>query len=350
MAPKKQKIKIMILLDLPFEPPAQQDFSELILDADFVQENDIRKALKYLGHDVQIFGVFNDIFPLTKELKANPPDLVFNQFETFNSSREFEPNIIALLELFGVAYTGSNSEALRICKDKALSKKLLSYHGIRVPVFFSSPHNSNSIPIPNDTKFPVICKPLGLEGSEGIAKASLVHNPQACKERIKYLHKKYKTDVIVEEFIEGRELYVGVLGGKSTTVLPTQELFFKKGGSEKPTFATYRAKWDKGYRKKWGIDSGRARKLEENVKVQINQTSTAIFSILKLQGYARLDYRLSKNNELIFIEANPNPGISREEDFSFAAKDAGLSYTEMIAQIVGLAVQSHSTARNRSAS
>jgi D-alanine-D-alanine ligase len=332
-----KKLKILLLLDLPYDPPADQDFSELLKTPDFLDERDINRALTGLGHEVKIFGVFNDIFPLVNQLKMSPPDVVFNQFESFDSNRELEPNIIALLELFNIPYTGASPESMRLCKDKGLSKKLLSFDNIRVPKFFVSNKDKPLKNLPEDMNYPCICKPLGLEGSEGISKASLVANEKECLERIAFVH-RLSADAIIEEYIQGRELYVGVYGNDEVTVLPTQEMFFKKVPDGEPKFATYNAKWDKAYRKKWGIDSGKAKKISEEIEKEIHDQCIKIFGLFKLSGYARIDFRLSNEDELVFIEANPNPGIAKNEDFPAAAKQAGTPYPELLEDILKLAL------------
>lgn len=336
-------------MDLPYSPPQDQDFSQLLKTEDFTDENDLVTALKSLGHTVKIFGVYDDIFPLVNELKNARPDLVFNQFESFNEDRDMEPNIIALLELFGIPYTGAPAEALSLCKDKGLSKKLLSYHKIRIPEFITSQAATPIKTIPKSFNFPAICKPLGLEGSEGISQASLVHTADECLDRVKFVHDKLNSDCIVEEYIEGRELYVGVFGNDRLTVLPPRELVFDHYPDDMPKFATYKVKWDDKYREKWGIRSGKAKALPPKLTRNLKKMCMDIYRLFKLRGYARIDLRLSDAGELVFIEANPNPAMAIEDEFASAAKESGLTYPKLINEIIQLALTSSSSRLNRSA-
>ncbi len=316
-----KKLKVLALIDLPSPPPEDQNFSQHLKHEDWKDEKNVVETIKSLGHEVRIFGIFDDIQPLVEELKSDKPDVVFNMCETFNNDRDQEPNIAAVLELLGIPHTGANARALRLCKDKGLTKKILSFHRVRVPRFEISHKIRPRKKIHKRFVFPGLCKPLGLEASEGIAKTSLVKNEKDCLERLQYIHEKYGVDAIVEEFISGREFYVGVLGNDRLTVFPPQELFFKSVPDGDPRIATYKAKWDQEYRRKWGIDSGKAKAIEPLIKSKLDNVCKKIYRIFGLCGYARVDLRLSEQGEVVFIEVNPNPAIAKTDDFASGAKE-----------------------------
>jgi D-alanine-D-alanine ligase len=332
-------MQVLVLFDLAGAPPIDGDFAALMRGPDWKDERDVVRTLKKLGHEVRLFGIFDDIRPLVDELTRHKPDVVFNQCESFANDRQHEPSVIALLDLLGIPYTGARPEALQLCKDKGLTKKILSYHQIAVPRFEVFAHRSRTRRrLEQPAMLPAICKPLGLEASEGISQGSLVDNEDACLERIRFIHEKLGSDAIVEEYIDGRELYVGILGNERLTVLPPQELYFKQTPESVPRFLTYKAKWDAGYRKKYGIDSDAATNLSAAFLEKLDATCKQIYRLLKLSGYARIDLRLGPGDEPVFIEANPNPSIHKTDDFAWSARKAGIAYEELINRILGLAL------------
>lgn len=337
MGRRQSKHKILLLLDVLQDPPASQDFGEILKQEDWKPEARLIKALTSLGHEVKPFGLFNDIRPLFEEIQTNRPDLVFNQCEAFNGDRDNEPNIPALLELLNVKYTGASAHALSVCKDKALTKKILSYHRIRVPRFVVS-KKSRPIRKLHGFKYPAFTKPLNLESSEGIAQMSFTENEKDTLDRVKFLHESLKCDVIIEEYIEGREIYVGILGNEKLKILPPRELFFREVPEGEPKFATFKAKWDDNYRKKWGIKSGAARAFLPKTEKNLFETCRKIYKLFNIKGFARIDLRLTEAGEVVFIEANPNPSIAFDEDFALAAEKADMPYEMLLAQILSLAI------------
>ena len=194
---------------------------------------------------------------IVEKLRDGPPDVVFNLCESFFNDRVHEPNIPGLLELLRVPYTGAGPDPLLLCKDKEVAKALLVYHRIRVPRSVVSRRRTPRRTL-RGFSFPAFVKPLGQESSEGIAKASFGRNEKDTIERTRFLHASLGCDVVIEEYIEGRELYVSLLGNRNVTVLPTRELFFGDVPETEPRFATSKAKWDVEYRGKWGIRNGPA--------------------------------------------------------------------------------------------
>jgi D-alanine-D-alanine ligase len=240
-----------------------------------------------------------------------------------------------VLDLLGVPYTGAPTAALQLCKDKGLTKKILAFDGIRVPRFLIS---TRQRPLSDFTgfAFPAIVKPLDGEGSEGISQRSLVRHPFACASRVKELHRLTGGDVIIEEFIEGREIYAAVLGDDEVEVMPPREFRFARVAEGKPRIATFKAKWDDRYRRKWGLGTAPARGLGEGVEARVEGAARAVYKAFQIKGYARVDFRLDREGVPVFLEANPNPAIGSSEDFAKAARKAGVAYDDLIARIVGM--------------
>jgi D-alanine-D-alanine ligase len=330
-----RKLNILVLFDLGFPPPADHNYQEYLRDDSFETESDVIKSLKRAGHEVRPFGIFNDIHDLIEEIRERPPDLAFNLCEAFNGDRNQEPNVVGLLELMNVRYTGAGPSALQICKDKGLTKKILSYHRIQIPRFVIS-RRSRPLRRLRSFSFPAFIKPLGLEASEGIALMSFADSEAGCLERVQFIHDSLKVDAIVEEYIEGREIYVGLLGNSHLQVLPARELFFAQVPEGEPKFATFRAKWDEAYRKKWGIRSGPAKEIPEPLRKKLCDICRKVYRLFEIKGYARIDLRLNTREEIVFLEANPNPSLGMYEDFAQAAKTTNLEYDALIHKIVKL--------------
>lgn len=336
----KRSLKVLLLSDLSVPPPEDHDFSKFFGTEEWKSEAQLARTLKSLGHEVRAFGIQDTIEPLVDELRKTKPDLVFNLCEAVRDDRSHEPNVVSLLELMGVPYTGAGSVALQICKDKALTKKILAFHQIRVPLFTLSRVNS---PLKNLKNFPypAFIKPLDLEASEGIAQYSFSEDEKGTLERVKYIHEHFGIDAIIEEYIEGREITVGVLGNKKIRILPAREMCFGEMRADEPRFVTYKAKWDENYRKRWGIHSRPARNISSALEKKINEITRDIYDLFRIKGYARIDFRLTPNGELVFIEANPNPSISKDDDFVLSAEKAGLSYEDLIEQIISGALSAY---------
>lgn len=333
---KKKCLKVCLLFDVPDASLLGADATQLIKkNADYVDERDVLRALEAIGHTVQPFPVYNNLQRIIDELTGKKYDLVFTMFETYGNNRDLASHLTSLFEILRIPYTGAKPETLALCKDKGLTKKILSYHGIDVPAFtvIRSKLDYGAL---ERVIYPAIVKPLGLDASEGIHAKSLVHTAEEAKARVSRIRKEFKADAIVEQYIDGRELYIGVLAGKATQVFPPQELHFKHAPKSMPRILTYKAKWDKNYRKKYGIDSGRPKAIKPDMQKAIEAFGTDVSSALGLSGYARIDLRVSKDGRIYFIEANPNPAMKRDDDFPQSAKQGGLSYEDLIDSIVKL--------------
>lgn len=330
-------LHVLVLYDLPEPRADHENAAELMKDDDRPTERDVCRAIHKLGMKLSFCGVFDDISAISRSINLAKPDVIFNLCETFRGDRAHEGHIAALIELTGVPMTGSRSDALHLCKDKAITKKVLGYDDIRVPQFMHVPKGSSISK--SKMVFPAIVKPLNREASEGIAQASVVYDLESCIDRISFIHKSLNADVIVEEFIHGRELYVGVVEKDAGLVaLPPRELFMHHLKPDQAMVATYRAKWDDDYRERWGVTTSKAAPIPALVQEKLANDSIKIFKSLGMRGYARMDWRMTTGGEPVFLEANPNPALAQDDDFAKAAKTFGLSYGELILTILRSAI------------
>jgi D-alanine-D-alanine ligase len=334
----KKRLRILALFDAIAPTTLDQDLSAELATEDWKTEAHILAALKELGHTVEYLAIFDDLDLLRLKLAAFKPDLVFNQADQFKNNRGFDQAIASFLDLQGVPYTGCGPTGMTLCKHKAISKKILGYHRIHVPGFVTIPRGAR-IRRPRTVRFPILVKPLKEESSLGISQASFVENDDQFRERVQFIHEKFDNDVIAEEYIEGRELYVSLLGNSRLSVFPIRELVFREVPPDEPKIATYRAKWDNEYRKRWGLENRFAEGLDPAVAATITSTCRRIYHLLTITGYARIDVRLTPANEMYFIEANPNPMLAADEDFALSAAQAGIPFPSLIDRIARLGIQ-----------
>ncbi len=329
----KKKLKVLALFDAVRPTKLDQDLSAEMKTPDWKTEANVLAALEGLGHAVEHLAIFDDLDLLRQKIESFAPDVIFNLADQFKNNRGFDQNIVSLLEMQGVPFTGCGATGLVLCKHKGISKKILGYHHIHVPNFVVIPRGQR-IARPRQLKFPVLVKPVKEEASYGISQASFVETDEQFRERAAFIHEKHDADVIAEEYIAGRELYVGLMGNLRLTVFPIRELIFREVPPDEPKIATYRAKWDEEYRKRWGLQNQFAEGLDPALVAQIEQTCKRIYRLLTIDGYARIDLRLTAANEVYFIEANPNPILAEDEDFAIAAGKAGLPYPQLIDRII----------------
>ncbi len=332
-----KKLRILALMDEALVPP--EDLRGIdVAEVEWKTEFDVVSALRELGHEVQCLGVGSDLAVIRNGVTELQPHVVFNLLEDFHDVPIYDQNVVSYLELLRVPFTGCNPRGLMLARDKGISKKLLSFHRIPVPEFAVF-RMGTAVRRPGRLSYPLIVKSLTKEGSAGIAKASLVHDDEKLAERVAFIHKRLATDAIAERFIDGRELYVGVLGSQRLHVLPIWELLFTKMPDEAPRIATERVKWDAKYRSKHGIKSNLAKNLPEALVARIQHVCRRIYRVLELTGYARIDLRLDAEGRVYVLEANPNPQLAYGEDFAESAERAGISYQALIQRIVNLALQ-----------
>jgi D-alanine-D-alanine ligase len=335
----KKKLKVLALFDAMAPTTLDQDLSGELKTENRKTEAHVLEALKALDYTIEHLAIFDDLDALQQKLQRFEPDVIFNLADQFKNNRAFDQNIVSFLAMQGVPFTGCGSTGLTLCKHKGISKKILGYHRIHVPDFVTIARGKR-IARPRRLKFPILVKPLKEEASLGISQASFVENDEQFKERVLFIHEKYDNDVIAEEYIEGRELYVSILGNHRLRVFPIRELVFKEVPPDEPKIATYKAKWDEEYRKRWGLQNQFAEALDPALVASIEQICKRIYHLLTIDGYARVDLRVTKDNEVYFIEANPNPILAEDEDFAQSARKANLSYPQLIEQIVRLGLQS----------
>ncbi len=328
-------MKVLVLFDLPRPVHPDETFTAQALreKEDRPTEADVITCLESLGHEVATLPVYDGIAGMVEKIHAFAPAVVFNLCESFFNDRAKEPNIPALLELMRVPYTGARPEALMLSKDKALAKTILVYHHIRVPRFVLS-RRAHPLRRLGRFTFPAFVKPLGEESSDGIAKASFARHEEEAIERSRFIHDRLGCDAMIEEYIDGRELYVSVLGDRRLSVFPPRELFFGRMPETEPRFATFKAKWDDAYRANWGIHNGPASPLSADIEKKVANLARRVYNLLKIQSLGRIDLRLTPAGELVFIEANPNPSLAQEDDFAQSAAAAGISYQALIQRIV----------------
>jgi D-alanine-D-alanine ligase len=332
------KLRVLALVHRHLIPPDEIPEGTDIVAAPWRTEFDVITTLRTMGHEVQALGVHDDLGDIRRAATEWKPHVAFNLLEGFDDVTIFDQNVVSHLELLKLAYTGCNPRGLLLARDKSLSKKLLAYHRIPVPEFdvFRS---GRPIRRPKRLAFPLIVKSLTQEASIGISQASVVDNDEKLKERVAFIHESIGTAAIAEQYIEGRELYVGVIGNQALQALPVWELFFTNMPPEAKRIATDRVKWSVKYQKKYGIDSGPAKELPEALAVQVQHICKRAFRALELSGYARIDLRLDAEGRVWVLEANPNPQVAKGEDFAASAEKVGITYEQLMQRILNLGMR-----------
>jgi len=332
----KKKLRILVLVDKRLIPPKDTrgaDYAKASWRTEFY----VISTLKSTGYDVEVLGVESDLRVIRNAKEEFNPHIAFNLLEEFDGECVFDQNVVSYLELVKLPYSGCNPKGLILSRDKALSKTILSYHRIKTPGFAVA-KRGRKFKRPKKLEFPLIVKSLFDEGSTGISQSSIVNDDTKLAERIEFVHNNPDTesDAIVESYIEGRELYVSLMGNHKIQILPIIELEFKKTPDSIHQIATGKVKWDPAYRKKYGIDIDTVKNFPEGIREKIIRLSKRSYRLLGLNGYARIDLRLTKDGEIYFLEANPNPDIAKGDEFAYSAKRAGINYPELLNKIVNL--------------
>ncbi len=333
-----KKLRVLVLMHPDHVPPDSLEGlspqEALALQAEY----DIVQCLKQLGHEPRALGVQDEFLPIRDAVEEFKPHIVFNLLEEFHNNVLFDQNVVSLLELLRVPYTGCNPRGLILARSKSLSKKLLAYHRIPVPDFLVIPRGRRTRR-PRKLEFPLIVKSLMEHASYGIAQASKVEDDERLAERVQFVHENIGTDAIAEHFIEGREIYVGVLGNDRLLALPPIELEIQKMPANAALIATAKVKHDLAYQEKLGITIGPVQGLEPEVMERISRLAKRIYRTLELDGYARIDFRLSASNVPYFLDANPNPDIATGQELMAAAELEGMSYGDLISKILSLGIR-----------
>ncbi len=332
------KLRILALVHRHLIPPDVVPDGTSAVSAPWRTEFDVISTLRALGHDVRTLGVHDDLGEIRRTNEEWRPQIAFNLLEAFDDVTIFDQNVVSHLELLKLPYTGCNPRGLLLARDKSLSKKLLAYHRIPAPEFEVF-RIGRPVRRSKRLAFPLIVKSLTQESSVGISQASVVDSDEKLMERVAFIHASIGTAAIVERYIEGRELYVGIIGNQSLNALPVWELFFNNMPADAKRIATDRVKWSVKYQQKHGIESGQARDLPEGAADRIQHVCKRAYRALELSGFARIDLRLEDDGSVWVLEANPNPQIAKGEDFAASADKAGISYESLLQRIVNLGLR-----------
>lgn len=317
----------------------------LLHSADALEEpvdpvlDQLEGALREEGHETGRLVVGDAVQPLVTALTSSPPELVFNLAESFAGKSALESNVAALLNLIDLRYTGSSPAGLMLAGDKTLTKKVLSFHGVLTAKFATV--RRGEVDWTHDVKFPLILKPPQEDASLGITQKSIVNDVKELLDKMSELQSEYQSHILAEEFIEGREFYVGVLGNSGALALPPIELDFSRYPDGMPRIASWEAKWgDEGDERGAEFEGTRsviAEDLDEELAERMAKVALDSFQALRLRDYARVDLRVTDAGEIYVIEVNPNCYLEANSEFARAAKEDGLEYRALIARIVELA-------------
>jgi D-alanine-D-alanine ligase len=330
-----KQCRVLVLIHRDLTP--NEDVSPLEVNPEWRMEWDVVTHLRERGHELKLIEVHDDLTPIRQALDEFEPRVVFNLLEDFDDVVVFDQNVVSYLELLRVPYTGCNPRGLTLARDKSLARKLLSYHRIPSPDFAVVPLDRRPV-LPRRLSYPLIVKSLTYEASAGISQASVVANEEQLARRVKFIHQTLRTPAIVEQFIEGRELYVGVVGNHRLHVFPVWEMSFGQMQGDNWHIATERVKWNVNYQKRHGIDTAEA-VLPQEVTERIQHLAKRTYRALHLSGYARIDFRMDADGRPYVIEANPNPQLAKEEDFAQSAAKAGTSYADLLERIMSLGIR-----------
>jgi D-alanine-D-alanine ligase len=337
----KTKLRIVVLLSQELMPPETIPDGVEKEKQPWRTEYDVITTLKSMGHDVYPVGLASDLAVIAKAREEHKPHIAFNLLEDFEGQALFDQHVVSYLELLKQAYTGCNPRGLTLAHDKALTKKILSYHRIAVPGFAVFPAGQRVVR-PQRLKFPLFVKSVVEEGSVGISQASVVNDDAKLAERVEFIHRQTNNHAIAEQYIEGREIYVSVIGNRKLQTYTPWELVINNLPEGALNIATGRLKWNPDYQKKVGLVTKPA-DLPPELERDLKLLSKRIYRHLCLSGYARLDYRMSNNGKFYLLEANPNPQIAINEDFADSAAHSGLKYPPLLQKIITLGL-SYNTA------
>jgi D-alanine-D-alanine ligase len=333
-----KKLRVLVLMH-DYQVPPEDATTNDAEQAPWKTEFDVLRTVRdELEHDVHVLGVKDDLAGIRQAKDEFQPHIAFNLLEAFHEVGTFDQNVVSYLELLRLSYTGCNPRGMLLARDKALSKKLLQYHRIPVPEFVMVARGRK----PRLTKrltFPFIVKSLTQEASIGISQASVVEDEAHLRERVQFIHDSIATDAIVEQYVEGRELYCGIIGNQRVQVLPVWEMTFAKMPDDQHRIATERVKWSPKYQAKMGIDTDEAKDLPAGMAERVQHISRRVYKVLELSGYGRIDLRLDATGQVHVLEANPNPQIARVEDFAESAKRAGLTYPALLQRILTIGMR-----------
>jgi len=337
-----KRLRVLVLVHPDLIPPdSSKGYTEQEINV-WKTEYDVVTTLRTAGHEVRPLGVHDELKPIRDEIEAWKPDIVFTLLEQFHGEAIYDQNVVSYLELLRVPYTGCNPRGLMLARGKDLSKTLVQYHRVPVPDFAVFPMQ-RKVKRPARLALPLIVKSVNEDASYGISQASVVDSDDKLVERVKFIHERIGTAAIAEQYIEGREIYVGIVGNDRLLVLPVWELQFKNMPQGDWLIATEKVKHDTHYQERRGILHGPAKDLTPESTTRIQRLAKRIYRTLELDGYARIDFRLAADGTPYFLEANPNPEIAESQEFATAARHVGVSYPDLIHRIVALGMRRGAT-------
>jgi D-alanine-D-alanine ligase len=325
--------RVLVLMHETLVPPTSlKGYTVQEID-EFRTEYDVMAHLEKAGHEVKALGLGDNLSDLRAAIADWKPDVAFNLLEEFQGIVTHDQYVVGFLELMRQPYTGCNPRGMMISRDKALSKQILSYHRVPTPGFAAF-RKGQRYRLPRRLKFPLFVKSVTEDASLGISQASIVRDVERLKERIEFIHEQTNSDALVEEYIEGREFYVGVMGNDRLRTFPVWELDFGTLPEVTAGIATRKVKWDRRYQKKHGIRTGAAQNLPNGLAAYVDKLSKRIYRALSMSGYARMDFRMRADGSVFVLEANANPNISAHEDFAESAKAVEVDYPGLLEQII----------------
>ncbi|MGA6827784.1 D-alanine--D-alanine ligase family protein [Nitrospira sp. NS4] len=332
-----RRLRILVLMHEDLVPPDDMGGQDLTR-VEWKTEYDVVSTLKKLGHEVRPLGVKSDLGVIRAAIEEWHPHIAFNLLEEFDGVSIYDQNVVSYLELLHVPYTGCNPRGLMLARDKALTKKVLSFHRIPYPDFMVVPQG-RSVKRPKELVFPLIVKSISEESSLGISQASIVEDDEKLRDRVAFIHQSVGTGALIEQYIDGREFYVGVMGNGHLQVLPVWELLMDKLPEDAKRIATQRVKWSRKYQDKYEIRSEEATNLPEVKACEIQDLAKRVYRALGLSGYARIDLRMDAAGNVYVLEANPNPQIAHDEDFADSAEKARYSYKDLLQELLNVGLR-----------
>ncbi|MCA9248245.1 MAG: hypothetical protein KDA42_14050 [Planctomycetales bacterium] len=330
-----RKLRVLSLVREGLVPPESlEGFSEKEI-LRWKAEYDVLFALEKLGHRAEPLGVYDDLGPIRDKLRELKPHIVFMQLEEFHGVVTYDHAIVSYLELMRQPYTGCNPRGMLLSKDKALSKKILTYHRIPTAQFIVFPRGKQ-IRRPKRLGFPLFVKSAVEDASFGISQASIVTSDKALADRVEFIHTQTGGDAMVEQFVDGREFYVSVMGNRRLQTFPPWEMNFSKMPEDAARIATEKVKWYTAYQKKHGIETAKAKNLPPGAAERMGRICKRVYRALNMSGYARMDLRMTDDGRIFVLEANANPNIEYGDDFAESIESTGVGYEQLIQKIVNL--------------
>jgi D-alanine-D-alanine ligase len=330
-----KKRRILLLVNEALVPPDDlHGLNEDQIEACRTEYN-VLSTLSNEGHEVRVLGVGDKIGELRRVIRDWRPEITFNLLEEFSGIVTYDHYVVAFLELMRQPYTGCNPRGMMLSRDKVLTKQILAYHRITTPRFHLFPWGK-AYREPRHIEFPLFVKSATEDASLGISQASVVRDRERLRERVEFIHVQTQSDALAEQYIEGRELYVGVIGNDRLTTFPVWELDFGSLPEVQAGIATRKVKWDPAYQRRHGIRTGPALDLPPNLAASLSALAKRVYRALHMSGYARMDMRMRPDGSVFVLEANANPNLTYGEDFAESGDVARLSYEQLLNRIVQL--------------